>query len=306
MVFEITPTGVFTSLYSFCALANCADGGNPRAGLVLGANGDFYGTTGNGGANGGGTFFSLTPSGTLTTLHSFCSAANCTDGASPAGLVLATNGDFYGTTVTGGTSRASAGTVYKMTPAGTLTTLYSFCSRKRCVDGQSPNGVLIQATDGDFYGTTKYGGGNGPAEGDGTVFKIAPSGRLTTLYSFCAQSNCTDGFDPSGLVQATDGNFYGTTVFGGLYFESLNGGSGTLFKLTPAGAVTTLYSFCSQTGCPEGDAPESRYDPGHQRGLLWNDLGRRGHQLPRRVSIRHGVHAVGGLGPLRRNAAHFR
>jgi len=154
-----------------------------------------------------------------------------------------------------GTSPAGAGTVFKITPSGTLTTLYSFTGN---TDGGCPMGGLIQATDGNFYGTTLQGGANAGSNGNGagTIFKITPSGTLTTLYSFCSQSGCTDGEEPlAGLVQATDGNFYGTTYYGrgnaGVWGDS----AGTIFKITPGGALTTLYSFCPQSGCPDGSNP---------------------------------------------------
>jgi uncharacterized repeat protein (TIGR03803 family) len=139
----------------------------------------------------------------FTTLHRFDS----TDGAFPAaGLIQATDGNLYGATQGGGPN--GYGTVFKITPSGTLTTLYDFCSQSGCPDGYSPNG-LVQATDGNFYGTTAGGGANLYY---GTVFKMTPSGTLTTLYSFCSQSGCTDGANPyAGLIQAIDGNFYGTT-----------------------------------------------------------------------------------------------
>ena len=249
-VFRITPSGTLMTLYSFCTPSGtCADGQNPSAGLVQATNGDFYGTAEDGGANGTGTVFKITPSGTLTTLHSFCPqrGAHCTDGVFPAtGLVQATNGDFYGTTSEGGAKPGGFGTVFKITPSGALTTLHRFCAQSACPDGSVPN-ALIQATNGDFYGTTAGGGANA----EGTVFKITPSGTLTTLYSFCSQTNCTDGADPSaGPVQATDGDFYGTTIGGGA-----NGAGGTIFKITPLGTLTTLYSFCSQSGCADGAVP---------------------------------------------------
>jgi uncharacterized repeat protein (TIGR03803 family) len=239
-VFKITPGGTLTTLYSFCTQSGCADGEYPQGVLVQATNGDFYGTTLSGGANGWGTVFKITPSGTLTTLYSFCSQSACTDGAFPqAGLVDATNGDFYGTTYYGGAN--GQGTVFKISPAGTLTTLYNFCSQSGCTDGQNPSAGLIQATDGDFYGTTCGGSGsqfpcgtNGL--GYGTVFKITPSGTLTTLYRFCSQSGCTDGSYPfAGLLQATNGNFYGTTVYGGANdtcsaLQPL--GCGTIFSLS--------------------------------------------------------------------------
>jgi uncharacterized repeat protein (TIGR03803 family) len=207
-----------------------------------------------------GTVFKVTPSGTLTTLYSFCAQTNRTDGDAPNGLIQATNGDFYGTTYEGGANVGAGafgnggGTVFKITLSGTLTTLYSFCSQSGCTDGEYPVAGLVQATNGDLYGTTEFGGANAcpPFNGCGTVFKITPSGTLTTLYSFCSQSGCTDGANPSaGLVQATNGDFYGTTGLGGASND------GMVFKITPSGAVTTLYSFCSQggSGCTDGVGP---------------------------------------------------
>jgi uncharacterized repeat protein (TIGR03803 family) len=223
----------------------------PFAGLVQAANGELYGTTGQGGTNGDGTIFKIAPSGTLTTLYSFCQSG-CAGAPFPFGPIQATNGDFYGTTENGGAN--GQGTVFKITPGGTLSTLYSFCSQggSNCTDGANPFAGLVQASNGDLYGTTYYGGAN--FGGAGTVFKIAPSGALTTLYSFCAQSNCTDGGSPlAGLVQATNGDLYGTTFYGGVVNTS--GGYGTIFKITPGGTLTTLHSFCAESGCPDGGAP---------------------------------------------------
>jgi len=229
-VFKITPGGTLTTLHSF----DSTDGEYPYAGLVQATSGNFHGTTSGGGANGYGTVFKITPGGTLTTLHSFDSA----DGAYPyAGLVQATNGNFYGTTSGGGAN--GYGTVFKITPEGTLTTLYSFCAQPNCTDGATPYATLVQATNGNFYGTTEIGGANGY----GTVFKITARGTLTTLYSFCAQPNCSDGATPyAGLVQATNGNFYGTTFNGGA------DGYGTVFKITPRGMLTRLRSFDGTDG----------------------------------------------------------
>jgi uncharacterized repeat protein (TIGR03803 family) len=243
-VFKITPGGTPTTLYSFCSQSGCTDGLAPYAALVQAANGDLYGTTVYGGADGFGTVFKITPSGALTTLYRFCSDyPSCTDGADPyAGLVQAANGDFYGTTYSGG-ANGNYGTVFKITPGGTLTTLYSFCSQSGCPDGGEPYAGLVQAADGDLYGTTVYGGANGNY---GTVFKITPSGTLTTLHSF---NGTTDGATPAaGLVQATNGDFYGTASSGANNY-------GTVFKITPSGTLTTLYRFCHQTHCPDGATP---------------------------------------------------
>jgi uncharacterized repeat protein (TIGR03803 family) len=254
-VFEITPSGTLTTLYSFCAQTGCTDGANPAAALVQATSGNLYGTTSAGGANGDGTVFEITPSGTLTTLYSFCSESGCPDGLSPNGLVQATNGNLYGTTFQGGANDncpqyTGCGTVFEITPTGTLTTVYSFCPKSYpCTDGVNPNTGLIQATNGNLYGTTSAAG----AHGGGTVFRITPSGTFTTLYSFCSKSGCADGFYPgAGLVQASDGNLYGTTSFGGA------NGYGTVFKMTLTGVLTTLYSFCPEGyPCSDGFGPSA-------------------------------------------------
>jgi uncharacterized repeat protein (TIGR03803 family) len=261
-VFKITAAGNLITPYSFCSETNCTDGEQPYAGLVQATDGNFYGSTVEGGGSsqcsqGCGTVFKITPSGTLTTLHSF----DVSDGAYPVGaLVQATDGTFYGTTYgaypeakSANIDRASLegttssyGTIFKVTRDGTLITLHTFCSQNGCADGYYPAGALVQATDGNFYGTTEYGG----ASSGGTIFKIAAGGMLTTLYSFCSQTNCTDGAHPiAGLVQATNGIFYGTTYTGGA------NGFGTVFKITAAGNLTTLYSFCSETNCTDGSGP---------------------------------------------------
>ena len=254
-LFKITASGTLTPLIYFCqnAGAGCAEGGNPSE-LVQAIDGNFYGTTEigneNGGA-GGGTVFKMTPSGTLTTIYSFCSETGCTDGEGPSpfgALVQATNGDFYGTTAGGGYG-TYRGTVFKITSTGTLTTLHRFCAQPQngCPDGAQPFTALVQATDGNLYGTTPEGG-----TGDhGTIFRITPDGTLTTLYRFCSQMECPDGSVPNGLVQASDGNFYGTTFTGGAQ------GQGTVFELTPGGALTTLYSFCAQSECADGFEPKA-------------------------------------------------
>jgi len=253
IVFKITPDGNLRTLYSFCLLPNCADGNAPFAPVVQAADGDLYGTTEGGGVYSNGTVFKITVAGTLTTLYSFCALGYpCPDGAGPrTGLVQGTDGNFYGTTGDGGSSNYcegyNCGTVFKITPQGALTTLYSFCSQSGCPDGALPYDGLVQGTDGNYYGTTGIGGSNSDCndydDGCGTVFKIAPNGTLTTLYSFCSQSGCPDGAYPfAGLVQSTDGNFYGTTTGGGTT------DNGTLFKITPAGALTTLYRFDGTDG----------------------------------------------------------
>ena len=187
---------------------------------------------------------------TFTTLVNF----DGTNGAGPyyGSLVQGIDGNFYGTTESGGAY--GLGTVFKMTAGGKLTTLYSFCAQAGCTDGSYPYDGLVQATNGNFYGTTAAGGANSaPActSGCGAVFEITDNGKLTTLYSFCAQTGCTDGETPyAWLVQATDGNFYGTTEFGGTSDNCTNG-CGTVFKITAGGNLTTLHSF----GAADGEYP---------------------------------------------------
>src|SRR6267143_2555062 len=226
-VFQLTPAGTLTVLHEF---AGGTAGAAPVAGLVQAADGNFYGTTSQGGASNAGTVFQLTPAGTLTVLYTF--TGGTTDGATPnAGLIQATDANFYGTTVNGGAF--STGTVFQLTPAGTLTVLHEFAGG---TDGAAPVAGLIQAADGNFYGTTSQGG----ASNAGTVFQLTPAGTLTVLYAFTGGN--TDGATPyAGLIQATDGNLYGTTVNGGAF------SAGTVFQVTPAGVVTVLYAFAGGT-----------------------------------------------------------
>jgi uncharacterized repeat protein (TIGR03803 family) len=273
-VFKMTPAGKVTTVYAFCAQPSCTDGEFPNTGIVLGTNGDIYGTTSSGGANssilcngetveGCGTVFKLTPGGELTILYNFCSQTDCADGSGPEGaLIQGFDGNFYGITGHGGTGACpnydgfqpyGCGTIFKITPEGALTTLNSFCVPS-CADGWDPIGNLIQARDGNFYGTTNYGGSGfgGPACDDacGTIFQVTPEGALTSLYSFCIQEGCPDGSHPqSGLVLANNGVFYGTASSGGAAND------GTVFSFTTSNALTTLYSFCTQANCPDGNDP---------------------------------------------------
>lgn len=222
-IFKITTAGLFSVIYRFCSQTNCADGNYPVSGLTQSIDGNFYGTTSQGGGPlSKGTVFKITPAGTLTTLYTFCSQEpTCTDGSTPmAGLLRGTDGNFYGTTELGG--RNNAGTVFRITSSGVLTTLYSFCSKTNCSDGAIPISGLVETTDGNLYGVTEQGGGFCSQTGCGTIFKITRGGMLTTVHRFSG----TDGAGPSGgLVQATDGSLYGTTSAGGT-----SGIYGTVFK----------------------------------------------------------------------------
>ena len=241
----LAATTIAASAQTFTTLANfdSANGSSPTASLIQGTDGNLYGTTlsGGGGSScfvggGCGTIFKITPAGTLTTLYNFCSQSGCTDGIFPyGGLVQGTDGNFYGTASNGGDGW---GTVFKITPDGTLTTLHVF----ELFEGATPKGTLVQGTDGNFYGTTVEGGANF----EGSVFVMMPDGTLTTLSSLGAEDS--GGAPYAGLVQGTDGNFYGTGSRGG-------NGNGMVFTVTATGTFTMLYSFCAQSGCPDGMSP---------------------------------------------------
>lgn len=271
-VYRITPDGDFTTLYRF---TGAADGANPFSSLIQAGDGDFYGTTVTGGANGGGTIFRITQDGQLTPLYSFAEGDSAF-----AGLVQAADGNFYGRTVntlggatifqltpggdfntiyafpsgtddevhsvaltpgndgrlygsTGGGGPPHYGTIFAITGDGVLTTLFYFNDTAR--EGAFPSSHIRLAQDGNFYGTTSGGGANGK----GTIFAIAPLSSLTTLHNFVDP----EGRGPLGILQATDGKFYGATGT-----SPLGVGLGTLFSLTTDGALTTLHTFTGADG----------------------------------------------------------
>ena len=220
-LFRVTPAGGFTTLYTATGAAAYSINGS----LVLGSDGNFYGTTGYGGASGDGTVFRFTPAGVVTTLHAFTGGK---DGSAPlGGLVQAGTGAFYGTTSAGG--KEGYGTIFKMTHAGALTTIYNFTGG---ADGESPESSLVRGSDGNFYGTTPYGTSEAyntvfGSVAAGTVFQLTPADAFTTLYVFGTVSG--DGNYPSTpLVQGSDGSFYGTTTEGGTGYSPI----GTIFKMT--------------------------------------------------------------------------
>ena len=242
-----SPAQTFTSLFSF----NVTDGAEPDIVLTQGRDGKLYGMTGAGGLHSAGTVFSFDPTTqAVATLYDFCPQFGCTDGQNvPLGggaLALGTDGNFYGATSLGGLYSGcnqlgqTNGTIFKITPAGVLTTLHSFNGQ----DGAFPNG-LVQGTDGNFYGTTQQCGANhAHMINAGTVFKMTPSGKVTTLYNFCSQPSCTDGGTPgSAPIQGSDGNFYGTTFGGG------PSGGGVVYKITPKRKYTVLADI---GGSPSG------------------------------------------------------
>lgn len=234
----ITPSGTETVLYSFLG---GSDGCGPSS-LIQASDGNLYGTTTSGGKVGPsyytcGTAFKMTLSGTETILYSF--AGGTTDGCVPSSLIQASDGNFYGVAEAGGAN--DDGAVFKITPSGTETILYSFAG------GRNFASRLVEGSDGNFYGTTFYGGISGqcgndnpyPTSGNGAVFKITPSGTETVLHSFAGGT--TDGCQPGGLILGSDGNLYGATLGGG------QNNDGVVFKITPSGTETVLYSFAGGT-----------------------------------------------------------
>jgi uncharacterized repeat protein (TIGR03803 family) len=281
-VFKITPSGQLTTLHQFCSLSNCLDGGLPIAGLVPGSDGNFYGTTTVGGTGqnskhinegDGGTIFKITQTGQLTTLYNFCSSqtynGGCNDGDYPTEpLVQGSDGNFYGTTLL---SATGAGELFQLTPAGKLTILYAFpglATASVTLNGANPQGKLVEGSDGYFYGTQSGVNGAIPAGCTGTnaayywecgsIFKMSTTGVLTNPYYF--GTNPANGLGSlAGLALGSDGNFYGTSEYGGNFTSPCtdSGGCGALWKMSYGGTVTPLYALCSQANCADGDAPET-------------------------------------------------
>jgi uncharacterized repeat protein (TIGR03803 family) len=252
MIFKMDPVGNITVLHSFIGwLSQPNDGAGPSP-LILATDGYFYGTTGGGGASincldGCGTVFRMDTSGQVTTLHNF----DLNDGRGGSRLTLATDGNLYGMTDIVGTNHSGA--IYRMDPSGNLTILHSFSGSS---DGAGPSS-LVQANDGFLYGTTASGGSGGCfGLGCGTFFKMDLSGNLITLHAFTGYPS--DGAYPSAVIQAVDGDFYGTTSAGGgghcQTFQLNYVGCGTVFKMDSTGNLTTLYSFA---GGQDGTSPLS-------------------------------------------------
>jgi uncharacterized repeat protein (TIGR03803 family) len=239
-VFRISPAGVETNLHSF---STYVDGAYPDGGLVLGRDGNFYGSASSGSDPSGmsccGNVFVMTPSGTLTPLHFFTGTP---DGNFPQGaLVQGNDGSFYGITFLGGTTNKTAyskpgyGTVFRVGPDGSYTNLYAFMGPPN--DGALPEYGLVLASDGNLYGTTPQGG----TYGGGIAFRISSDGTYSNLYSFGASPSDAK-YPYASLLQGSDGNLYGTTAGGG---TSTNG---TIFRMSLAGTLTTLYSFSGNDG----------------------------------------------------------
>ena len=223
-IFQMSSAGVVQAFYSFSG--GSTGGANPEEALTQGNAGNFYGTTRNGGTYDKGIVFKITPAGVKTVLHEFGSGS---DGANPiAAVVQASDGYFYGTTFYGGNN--DKGTLFKVSADGTgYSVIHHFGSGD---DGANPAAGLVVGSDGKLYGTTYYGGG---VTNYGTVFRASTTGLETVLHAFTGGAG--GAYVDVGLVEGSDGNFYGVTAGGG------EGGVGTVFKLTPAGDTTGTYAF---------------------------------------------------------------
>ncbi len=250
-IFKIAPDGTETVLYSFCAKANCADGSRPNAGLLMDSQGNLYGTTTTGGTGcfsadtcGVGTVFKLSPDGTETVLHSFCSRSGCSDGfgAPMFPLIMDEKGNLIGATTNGGLAGCDSlgcGVVFKIAPDGRDKVLYAFCALDGCADGDEPSGPLILDTAGNLYGETHSGG---PGAG-GTVFKLSRTGAETVLAAFISSEEYFFGWPTGGLTVDPSGNLFGFV-------------DGQAFELPPEDSWSVIQYFCYQKRtCPGGAGP---------------------------------------------------
>jgi len=221
----------FSVLYNFGSFPGDALVPVQPGTIAQGRDGNFYSTSGRGGNYNMGSAFKLTPAGQIMVLYGFGGTFINNEGSFPSsGLTPGSDGSFYGAAYTGGAY--NVGTVFKITPSGTLNQLYDFTGG---TDGASPLAAPIEGSDGNLYGTAAAGGAN-----HGIIYKITAAGKFSLLHTFAGSDG---GFAQSQLIQGTDGNFYGTTSGGGA-----NGNLGTIFKITPAGKLTTLFSFDSVHG----------------------------------------------------------
>ena len=250
-VFKITPAGKEMVLYSFCSQTNCSDGNSPLGGLTLRPDGHFVGTTvynGVGFANGAGTIFDITQTGSLTTLYTF---AGGSDGAFPmAAPIVGPDGSFYGTAQNGG-NKSNCGTIYKLT-GSTFAVVHNFDKLHGC----NPLAALVLGADGNLYGTTPQGG----TANAGVAFQLqVPTGKAP-VFTVLANFEASNPVPFDALVEGNDGNFYGVALSAGVSHE------GTLFQVTPAGSFSVVYDFDGTTGTSPFATPVQ-----HTNGPLYGD-----------------------------------
>ena len=239
-IFRMTPTGEISTVYKYCP--KCAEGSDPSP-PILGSDGNLYGVSKFGGnATGSGTVYKLSLEGKITILYTFCPNSGCADGQYPVGLVLASDGNFYGSTELGGaTNGGQSGTIFRISPTGEFELLYTFCSLANCADGQGSSTPPIQGSDGNLYGTAPFGGANGR----GVVYQLTTAGVYTVLYNFCSLTDCLDGEQPQAVTQGPSGTLFGVTNLGG------DRNCGTVFDIAVAkNHFRTLHSFdATVDGC---------------------------------------------------------
>jgi uncharacterized repeat protein (TIGR03803 family) len=251
VVYKLDTLGKETVLYSF---TGGADGGTPYAGAILDSSGNLYGTATFGGATGAGVVYKINTAGQETVLYSFTGG---TYGGNPygAGVIFDAAGNLYGTT-TFGPGTFGPGVVYKLSPSGQETVLYTFCSLSGCADGLYPGAGVIRDSAGNLYGTTEDGGDSACyGSGCGVVFKLDSSGQETALYAFTGGADGGQqfyGYFSAGLIRDPAGNLYGTTFQGGEGACVNTYACGVVFKVNPSGQETVLYTF---TGGADGGNP---------------------------------------------------
>jgi uncharacterized repeat protein (TIGR03803 family) len=260
-VYYISPSGDFSSVYSFCEEGgNCVDtGALPFGGLTLASNGNFYGTVKNGGPDGFGQVFELTPKGGRTTVYNF-TGANPGDGGFPIYPVfLSSDGDLWGVQ-----TDTYCGGVFKLSLKGEISN-FPFAATA-CDNGANPN-LPTQGSDGNFYGTTQGGGGSPCPPGCGVVYRVTPAGKIKVLHAFQGP----DGAFPQGvLVEGPDGNFWGVT-------QQYTAG---IFKISPSGEFSVVHTF---SGPPNDvDFPVAGLTLGSDGNFygVAGGLGQRGGNLP--------------------------
>lgn len=282
-VFRISPDGVETVIHSFGRGSD--DGANPK-GLIQGSDGDFYGTTTNGGiqncvratvqiagppgkyidSTGCGVLYKINARGEVAILHYFSGG---TDGQQPIPtLVEVGNGEFYGATDTGGIVNNlcdvdGCGLIFRVTTGGQKTTVHPFGAIS--ADGFRPIGLTL-GTDGILYGTTAVGG----AQSQGTVFTVSAEGTYTILHAFGSLGSGAAAYPYGSLVEGSDGNFYGASRYGGIgRFDLCELGCGTLYRISPTGAETMVYAFSETANgaFPNGAVPEGSLIAGSDGNL---------------------------------------
>jgi uncharacterized repeat protein (TIGR03803 family) len=262
-VFKVDTSGHETVLYSFCSAA-CTDGAYPAAGVIQDAAGNLDGTTSSGGGGGGGgvgTVFKLDSTGHETVLYSFCSSANCTDGANPfAGVIQDAAGNLYGTTSNGGAN--NRGVVFKVDNTGNETVLYSFCSVSGCTDGRNPLAGVIQDAAGDLYGTTEYGGVN---FNSGTVFKLATSSGGTATVALTSSPNPSYVDQSVTLSAVVSGT--GATPTGSVTFKEGTTALGTATLANGQASLTTTFTKSGSVSIVASYSGDTNYNPANSSPL---------------------------------------